>query len=159
MIDLIIFLTLLSVGYVCGSWIEKRHFKSIRERESALRSIRLIGTKKVPARFTEVESTLVDGCVVISIDYFKKISAGLRNFFGGRVSAYETLVERARREAILRMKEEAEGWGAQVIFNLRIETSSVSKGVKGQVGAVEVYAYGTALRSTKSSAAPNAPQA
>jgi len=73
----------------------------------------------------------------------------LRNFFGGRVSSYETLVERARREATLRMKQEAAEFGAQVVFNLKLETASVSQGRKGQVGAVEVYAYGTAMKSTK----------
>lgn len=153
MIDLIIFLVLLSLGYFFGSWNEKRHFKSIRERESKFRPLKVIGSRRVPEKYTEVESTVVGGSVVISIDYFKMISASLRNFFGGRVSAYETLVERARREAILRMKEDAASWGAQVIFNQRIETASISKGAKGQIGAVEVYAYGTALRSTKSSVA------
>jgi uncharacterized protein YbjQ (UPF0145 family) len=149
MIDLIIFLALLTIGYISGSVIEKKHFKSIREREAQLRSIQVIGSKRVPERFDKVDSQLVQGSVVISIDYFKKIAAGLRSFFGGRVSSYETLVDRARREAVLRMKEEAANWGAQVVFNLRIETASVSQGAKGQVGAVEVYAYGTALKSTK----------
>jgi uncharacterized protein YbjQ (UPF0145 family) len=149
MSDLIIFLTLLVIGYISGSIIEKKHFKSIIEREAQLRSIRVIGVKRVPERFNKVESQLVQGSVVISIDYFKKIAAGLRSFFGGRVSSYETLVERARREAILRMKQDAADWGAQAIFNQKIETASVSQGAKGQVGAVEVYAYGTALRSTK----------
>lgn len=147
MIDLIIFLVLLSLGYFFGSWNEKRHFKSIREREAELRPLKVIGSRQVPESFTEVDSKIVGGSVVISIDYFKMISASLRNFFGGRVSAYETLVERARREAILRMKQEAKDLGAQVIFNQRIETASISKGAKGQIGAVEVYAYGTAIKS------------
>lgn len=146
MINLIIFLVLLSLGYFFGSWNEKRHFKSIRERESQYRTLPAVSSKQVPGKYATADSTLVDGSVVISIDYFKKISAGLRNFFGGRVSAYETLVDRARREAMLRMKRQAEVWGAEAICNVRIETSSVSKGAQGQVGAVEVYAYGTALR-------------
>ncbi len=149
MIDLIIFLSLLTLGYLTGSWAEKRHFASIRQREERLRPLPIIGTKWVPDRYTGVDSCLVDGSVVISIDYFKKIAAGLRNFFGGRVSSYETLVERARREAVLRMKQQAADWGAQVVFNLRIETSSVSQSSSGQVGAVEVHAYGTALRPTR----------
>lgn len=153
MIDLIIFLVLLTVGYFSGSYIEKKHFKSIREREEQMRSIQVIGSKRVPERFDKVEPLLVQGSVVISIDYFKKIAAGLRSFFGGRVSSYETLVERARREAVLRMKEQAANWGAQVVFNLRIETASISQGANGQVGAVEVYAYATALKSTKSAPA------
>ena len=79
------------------------------------------------------------------IDYFKKVVAGLRNIFGGRVSAYETLIERARREALLRMKEEAKLKGAESIFNVKLETASISKNAGGQIGSVEVYAYGTAI--------------
>lgn len=150
MVDLVIFLTLLTIGYVSGSLIEKKHFKSIIEREAELRVIPVFGSKRVPERFTKVDVLFVEGSVVISIDYFKRIAAGLRNFFGGRVSSYETLVERARREATLRMKQQAQDWGAQAIFNLKLETASISQGAKGQVGAVEVYAYATALRSTKS---------
>lgn len=105
---------------------------------------RTFSTRRTPPG-TPPGSSLVAGNVVVSIDYFKKISAGLRNILGGRVSAYESLVERARREAILRMKEEARDIGADAIFNVKLETSSITKGAKGQVGAVEVLAYGTAL--------------
>ena len=35
MIDLIIFLILLALGYGAGSWAEKRHYRSIVKRESA----------------------------------------------------------------------------------------------------------------------------
>lgn len=157
MIDLIVFLVLLTTGYLSGTWIEKKHFKSLRERESKLRTIPVYGSKRVPQRFTDVEVQFVEGSVVISIDYFKKIAAGLRNFFGGRVSAYETLVERARREATLRMKQQAQDFGAQAIFNLKLETASISKGSKGQVGAVEVYAYATALKKTTSNTVSTKP--
>ncbi len=86
---------------------------------------------------------LVHGHVVISIDYFKQILAGLRNFFGGTIQSYETLLDRARREAILRMKESCPT--ANEILNLRIETSSISKGDGNRIGSIEVLAYGTAI--------------
>ena len=35
--------------------------------------------------------------------------------------------------------------GAHQIINIRLETSSISKGRKKQVGSVEVLAYGTAV--------------
>ena len=54
------------------------------------------------------------------------------------------LVDRGRREAILRMKEQCAD--ADLIVNLRIETSRISKGAKRRsLGTVEVFAYGTAL--------------
>jgi len=86
---------------------------------------------------------LAFGSVVVSIDYFKRIAATLRQFFGGRVTAYETLVDRGRREAILRLKESCPN--AKQIINIRIETSSIYKGQGNQVGSIEVLAYGTAI--------------
>lgn len=149
MYDLIVFLVLLAIGYIFGSSIERSHFKSIRTREAQLKSILTFSARLPPVSPTPVEARLVVGNVVVSIDYFKRISAGLRSIVGGRVSAYESLVDRARREAILRMKDEAKRLGAESIFNVKLETASISKGYKNQVGCVEVYAYGTALIERK----------
>ena len=144
-LNLIIFVTLLTVGYVVGQWIEKKHFRSIIEREERYRKLLTFNERFPPKELKSVNVELVGGNVVISIDYFKRIAAGLRGLIGGRVSAYETLVERARREAILRMKESAHKKGASMIINVRLETASISKGKKQLIGSVEVYAYGTAI--------------
>jgi uncharacterized protein YbjQ (UPF0145 family) len=94
------------------------------------------------------DAALVTGIAVVSIDYFKYVAASLRNFFGGRVTSYESLLDRARREALLRMKDAARARGATVIVNARLEISSVSGFDTGARGArsAEVLAYGTALR-------------
>jgi len=145
MIDLIVFLTLIALGYFVGSYLEKRHYQSIREREIQYASLPTIMLKKPLHPENIKESRLVNGSVVISIDYFKRLMATLRNIFGGNVTSYESLVDRARREAILRMKEDAKD--ADEIINLRLETSSISKNdQKGTIGSVEVLAYGTALK-------------
>ena len=88
---------------------------------------------------------MVQGNVVISIDYFKRFLAGLRMIFGGRIRAYESLVDRARREALLRMRRAARDMGAAYVFNVRMETASISKGANNAIGSVEVVAYGTAI--------------
>ena len=142
MYELYIFLGLTILGYISGTIIEKNHYKRIRKREAALLHLPTIALKK-PLNEDGIEHVkLITGNVVISIDYFKKILAGLINFFGGNISAYETLIDRARREAILRMKESAKG--ASEIINVRIETASISKNTQN-VGAIEVIAYGTAI--------------
>lgn len=145
MIDLIIFLVLLTLGYVFGRLAETNHFKSIRKRESLYASVLTFSSRFPPEGIGSVRSDFVGGNVVISVDYFKRIAAGLRGLIGGRVTAYETLIERARREAILRMKEEAKRKGATYIINVKLETASITKGRGQQVSCVEVYAYGTAL--------------
>jgi len=143
MYDIAFFLLLLIVGYISGTLIEKRHYKSILKREEEYIGLPTIILKR-PLNEEEIKSyRLVNGSVVISIDFFKKFLASLINFFGGNISSYETLIDRARREAILRLKEDAEG--ASEIINLRIETSSISKNTSNNIGAVEVLAYGTAI--------------
>jgi uncharacterized protein YbjQ (UPF0145 family) len=91
------------------------------------------------------QSNLVDGSVVISVDYFKRFMANLKNIFGGRVTSYESLLDRARREAILRLKEKAHQQGSKMIINLKLETASISQGRGNTIGSVEVLAYATAF--------------
>jgi len=142
MIDIAIFATLLILGYIFGTFSEKKHYKSIIEREEKFKNLPTIMLKK-PLNPNEIkESKLVNGSVVISIDFFKKFVASLINIFGGNVTVYETLIDRARREAILRMKED--GSTASEIINIRIETSSISQNSKS-IGSIEVLAYGTAI--------------
>lgn len=146
MIDLIIFLTLLALGYGAGTWAEKRHYRSIAAREQATRHLPAVTMKSVDVPDHKIRSTrLVYGSAVISVDYFKRILAGLRNIFGGRVKSYESLLDRARREALLRMK--AMAGDATVIVNVRIETSAIGKQSRRKnIACLEAMAYGTALK-------------
>jgi len=147
MYDLIILFVLLLLGYVFGQMAEKRHFRSIIKREGEYQNI-LTFAKRFPlTNEGDQRAELVGGSVVISVDYFKRFVATLRNLIGGRVTTYESLLERARREALLRMKAEARKKGLNTIVNVKLETASITKGNKNQVGAVEVYAYGTGLLS------------
>lgn len=144
MADLIIFLILLALGYGFGRYAEKSHYKSIIEREKRLNDLPAVVTK-IPPSDAAYQTELVSGSVVVSVDYFKRFIAALRNLVGGRVTSYESLLDRARREALLRMKEEAEALGADYVFNVKLETSRISQNARGNIGSVEVLAYGTAL--------------
>ena len=93
-------------------------------------------------RTTPQRAFLVHGTVVVSADYFKTFVAGLRNLFGGRFRSYETLMERARREALLRLKAEARRKGSKMVVCVRFETTTIAS---GWAPAMEVFAYGTAL--------------
>jgi uncharacterized protein YbjQ (UPF0145 family) len=145
MIDLIVFLSLLALGYGAGTWVEKRHYRSIAERELATINLPAVTLKSIGVPAHKIRSArLVHGSAVISVDYFKRLLAGLRNIFGGRVKSYESLIDRARREALLRMK--AMAGDATVIVNVRIETSSIGRQSRRKsIACLEAMAYGTAL--------------
>jgi len=150
MIDLAIFLSLLALGYFFGQYFERKHYRSIIQREKDTLRLPLLTLKTPPSGVKRCNAALVAGNVVVSVDYFKRFLAGLRAIVGGRVRSYESLVDRARREAILRMKEQAIDWGAIVVTNVRIETSSISKGQGKTIGSIEVLAYGTAISPYRS---------
>ncbi len=131
--------------YVIGRVLENRHYKSIKEREKLSLKLPAVNLKRLNS-LREIERTeLVSGSVVISLDYFKRFLAMLRNLVGGRVSSYESLLDRARREAILRMKESCPG--ADLILNLKMETSAIGKSAdqRKTIGSIEALAYGTAV--------------
>ena len=138
-------LLLLVLGYGFGRYAEYRHYRSILEREDALGDLIVVCSKRLPESIAAPRTRLVMGNVVVSVDYFKRFVAHLRMIFGGRVHTYESLLDRARREALLRMQAQASALGATMIFNTRFETSSISKGQQQSVGSVEVLAYGTAV--------------
>ncbi|MFT5259981.1 MAG: hypothetical protein ACI9J2_001791 [Saprospiraceae bacterium] len=144
--DIYIFIVLLAMGYFVGSYLEKRHYQSIFKREDELQEIILITTKTLPNDVDISHGDLVTGSVVVSVDYFKRFVAGLRNLVGGRVSSYESLLDRGRREAILRMKADAQAQQSNMVFNVKLETASISKGAGNSIGSIEVLAYGTAIR-------------
>ncbi|WP_072681124.1 YbjQ family protein [Arcobacter sp. LA11] len=140
--DLVIIVVLIILGFIFGSIAERRHFTSIKKREEEYLFLPIHTFKRATIENIN-EVKLVSGNVVVSIDYFKQFFAALVNFFGGNIQTYETLLDRARREAILRMKEQA--LDSKEIANVKVETSSISKNAKGGVGSVEVIAYGTAI--------------
>src|SRR5690606_33758110 len=120
-------------------------YRSIIERERQLAGVLAFSERFPPVLRPSPASSLVSGSVVVSVDHFKRFVAGLKTIVGGRLTSYESLLDRARREAILRMKQQAHGLGADRIFNVKLETVSIGKNARGSISSVEVLAYGTAL--------------
>jgi uncharacterized protein YbjQ (UPF0145 family) len=144
-VDVLPFVVLLALGVLFGRLAERRHYRSILRREAEMRDLIIVVSRTLPEAANPPGTQLVLGSVVISVDYFKRVVARLRMIFGGRVHTYESLLDRARREALLRMQERARELGAAMIFNVRFETSSIFKGKRNSVGSIEVLAYGTAV--------------
>ncbi len=141
-------LLLLVGAYLCGSLIEGAHYRRLRAREKASQKFPVVTFPSVPESWSVLEGELVTGSVVISLDYFKRFLAGLRMLVGGSIKSYESLLDRARREAIMRVKEAARNRGMHAVVNIRLETSRLASSRqrgKGTAG-VEVLAFGTALK-------------
>jgi len=143
-IQLFIPLILIAIGLITGKLIETRHLRRLSIRESGLNQITRCNLRNIPKELKVKETFLVMGSVVIATDYFKIFAAALRNLFGGEIKAYRSLMDRARREALIRMLEKANNLGADSIWNIRYETSTIQG--KRRPGGVEVLAYGTGVK-------------
>lgn len=147
MIEIVVFLGLLALGYFAGLHFEQRHFEDIKRREHKTLFVPIVsfGAKQTLPNAQTAE--LFVGSVVVSTDYFKSFTASLRNIVGGRVVVYESLLDRGRREALLRMKEQAIAAGATQVVNVRLETANISsQAANNGLVAIEVIAYGTGIR-------------
>lgn len=82
---------------------------------------------------------LVRGITVRSRSLIGNIGAGIQILFGGNITLYQELCERAREDAYLIMIRHAEQMGANAIIGMRYDANEVATGV------TEVLAYGTAV--------------
>jgi uncharacterized protein YbjQ (UPF0145 family) len=83
---------------------------------------------------------VVRGVTVRSRSVVCNLVGGLQSIFGGNISVYTALAERARREAYDLMVEHAEELGANAILAMRYESNDIMAGI------TEVLSYGTAVR-------------
>ncbi len=143
---------LIVVAYFTGSLIERRHFRRIIKKENELHHILAFAIRRVPKDLALSEPKLVCGSAVISVDYFKKFAAGLRGVIGGRIGTYESLYERARREAIVRMKDAARRHGGNIVLSIKLETARIYAGGGRATVSVEAVAYGTAYSKSDAGA-------
>ena len=86
---------------------------------------------------------LVRGITVRSRSIFGNIGAGIQTLFGGNITLYQELCERARQEAYEIMIYHAQQLGANAIIGMRYDANEISPGV------TEVLAYGTAVTVEK----------
>jgi uncharacterized protein YbjQ (UPF0145 family) len=82
---------------------------------------------------------VVRGITVRSRSIVGSIGAGLQTLFGGNISLYTSLCERARSDAFELMLKHAQQLGANALIGVRYDATEVMAGV------TEVLCYGTAV--------------
>lgn len=118
---------LLTVWWAIGRATERRHLRRLAEREAAVRAFPVTSLKMAAgaARDSGRPPALVCGEAVVASDGFKTWVFGLRHVVGGESRTFRRLHERARREAVLRMVEEAKARGFDAICNVRFDAVDI----------------------------------
>jgi uncharacterized protein YbjQ (UPF0145 family) len=82
---------------------------------------------------------VVRGITVRSRSIVGNIGAGFQTLFGGNITLYTNLCERARSDAFELMLKHAQQLGANAVIGIRYDATEVMSGVS------EVLCYGTAV--------------
>ncbi|MFI5271930.1 MAG: YbjQ family protein [Ktedonobacterales bacterium] len=96
----------------------------------------------LPGRTIVANYGLVRGIIVRSRSVVGNIGASFQTLFGGNISIYTELCERARREAYEIMIQHAAQLGANAVIGVRYDATEITSGVS------EVLCYGTAVTVT-----------
>jgi uncharacterized protein YbjQ (UPF0145 family) len=81
----------------------------------------------------------VRGIIVRSRSVIGNFGASIQTLFGGNITLYTELCERARQDAFELLCQHASGLGANAILGVRYDATEISPGV------TEVICYGTAV--------------
>ncbi len=82
---------------------------------------------------------VVRGIIVRSRSIVGNFGASLQSLFGGNISLYTSLCDRARADAFNLMLEHAGELGANAVIGVRYDATEISAGI------TEVLCYGTAV--------------
>ena len=101
----------------------------------------------LPGFIIERNLGVTRGLIVRSRSIVGAIGAGLQTLFGGNITLFTSLCEKARSDAFELMLQHAAKLGANAVIGMRFDANEVAPGV------TEVLAYGTAVqvRSTEQS--------
>ncbi|AUT61910.1 YbjQ family protein [Paraburkholderia terrae] len=93
----------------------------------------------LPGYTVDTSLGIARGIIVRSRSVVGAIGASLQTIFGGNISLYTSLCERARQDAYERMLAEAATLGANAVIGMRYDATEIGAGV------TEVLCYGTAV--------------
>jgi len=100
-------------------------------------------TNDLPGYRVTAHVGLVRGITVRSRSIIGNIGGAIQSVFGGNISIYTELAERARQEAYQLMVEHARSIGADAVIAMRYDANEIMEGI------TEVLAYGTAVKAEK----------
>ncbi len=102
--------------------------------------ILVVTTPTIPGHEIVKVLGAVSGITVRTRGVGGKIIAGIEGMFGGEVTTYTYECEKARKESLQRLIENAQKMGANAIVGADFETSDILQGT-----ATTFSAYGTAV--------------
>ncbi len=147
-------LLILVCGFGIGRYIERQHLNDLDRREKETSDVTVTQVKSFPGGCdSSITPRTLYGEVVIGSDYLKRFLMYVKNILGGELTSYQTMITRARREALLRIVEEAKENGYNAVGNVRMYTTYLGGSAASTEGndmkIAEIIVVGTAYHTSE----------
>lgn len=121
-------------------------FSDLTHEEISLLAADVILTTSMFVAGKEIENELeiITSEVVFGMNIFRDFFAGVRDIFGGRSAATQTVLRDARKAALSELRREALMVGADAVIAIDLDYQELAGG--GKSGMLMIVASGTAVR-------------
>jgi uncharacterized protein YbjQ (UPF0145 family) len=99
-------------------------------------------TPNIEGRTVRTYLGVISSETIIGANFIKDILGGLRDFFGGRSSTYEKVMEEAKQSALRELEDKARAMGADAVIGIDLDFETI--GANGSM--LMVSASGTAVK-------------
>lgn len=99
-------------------------------------------TPTIEGRMVRTYLGVISSETIIGANFIKDILGGLRDFFGGRSSTYEKVMEEAKESALRELVDKARAMGADAVIGIDLDFETI--GANGSM--LMVSASGTAVK-------------
>ncbi|MEC7989610.1 MAG: heavy metal-binding domain-containing protein [Candidatus Thermoplasmatota archaeon] len=153
-----LFFTVLSlsfplISWAMGRWYQGRLFEALDANEKAhgtvLQSDRFTSTTMKMDNMAATSATLLHISICVGPSVGQVVLMWFKGLFGGRLQSYDAVLDYGRREALYRLKQQADQLGCTSMQNIRLETSVVSfakNNNDSRRSSVEFLAFATGIR-------------
>tara|TARA_Y100000768_G_scaffold260696_1_gene198554 strand:+ start:710 stop:1207 length:498 start_codon:yes stop_codon:yes gene_type:complete len=140
------------LSWAIGRWYQDRLMNALLVKEkqqgNMLQSDQHLSTQSLMTTMTAESSTLLHVSICVGPSMGQIFFMWCKGVFGGRLHSYDVVLDYGRREALLRLNQQAKDLGCSSMVNIRIETSTVSfaKNDRSNTSSVEFLAFATGIR-------------
>ena len=99
-------------------------------------------TPTLDGRSIDAYLGIVSGEAIMGANLFRDFLAGIRDIVGGRAGAWETVMQEARKQALLEMQDHAARLGADAVVGVQLTFNALG----ASDSMLMVTASGTAVR-------------
>ncbi len=151
LIGIVLLIVMVSIALAVGPGRRRLHAAALARREQALAHILITNSRRFSRAVPhpDIAPQLLNVELVWGVDRFQALVASIVLLFGGELNNVSAVILKVRREAIVRLKEQARRRGYNALTNLRIDPADIGTDPQRANLTIALVASATAYHRAK----------